>query len=117
MEAIVILLLVGIFLWISIAAINKGDKMDSIHAEMLDYQYSEHEFLELYNFVVRKRNAMISRTLVRDKLDKVLNETGQMYESPYYENNYNEFCKKLLAVLSNSECKEINYGKLRGGKE
>ena len=117
MAGIVIVLFVGIFLWIVIAAINNGDKMDGIRIATHDYQYSEYEFLQLYNFVVRKRNAMVSRTFARDKLDKVLNETNQIYESPYYKNNYNELCKKLLSVLSDSECEKINYGKLEGEKK
>jgi hypothetical protein len=89
-----------------------------------DYIYSAKEYIELYNYCVRKRNAMcnqlagmygfpaqsLSRKIA--KMDEVLDSTTQEYESPYITDDYTKWCRQLLSILDHDEKITVNYGKL-----
>lgn len=89
------------------------------------HSYTEEEYIELYNYCVRKRNALchqlsgtygiIPQQRLNSqitKMDKVMDATTQEYHSVYYDNNYTKWSHCLLELLDSSEKKSINYGML-----
>ena len=90
-----------------------------------EYKYSEHEYIELYNYCVRKRNAIYNQLAgtygifpiqsLNKKIanmDEVLDNTTQAYKSPYITDDYTQWCRSLLTLLDNDEKQAINYGML-----
>jgi hypothetical protein len=84
-----------------------------------NYTYCEDDFIALYNYCVRKRNAELSKISSINQnykiqnIDKILNEVNQKYLNDYVACDYNELCISLLSLLTEDEQEEINYGKLK----
>ena len=80
------------------------------------HNYTEKEYIHLYNFCIRKRNAKCNEriSMIRNEqinnMDKIIDFCYQEYNQSYYNIDYNILCKKLLSLLTQEEQKHINYG-------
>ena len=79
------------------------------------YEYTEEEYITLFNYCVDKRNAKWGKSFFDTQIrymDKILNSCRQQYHNPYCECNYTILCMQLLPMLDEEEQKAINFGRL-----
>lgn len=123
MEALFIIFVIILFggLVLYIIALSGGFSGVTYNVENIpQHDYTEKEYIHLYNFCVRKRNAKCNETIsiIRNQqitnMDKIIDFCNQEYEQSYYNVNYNILCKKLLSLLTQEEQEHINYGIIEG---
>ena len=118
--AFLIITMLGGFMLFMVALCGGFSGVEHDISEAPNHSYTEQEFVDLYNYCIRKRNALLPKvngfsTMSVDaqklrKIDIILNSVWDDYESPYKQPNYTQLCRKLLTLLKSSEQKEINYG-------
>jgi hypothetical protein len=126
MEGIALLIIIAIAIVCIALALGTNNEPEVVVSQQnKDYIYSENEYIELYNYCVRKRNAMCNQlagnygipahSLAKKlrKMDEILDSTTQEYESPYIANDYTKWCRLLLGLLEYEEKVAVNYGKLK----
>ena len=84
------------------------------------HQYTETEYITLFNYCIDKRNTQLAKITNNSaynieyqrltKMDQIIEPIRAEYNNPYKEPNYTELCLRLLALLTEAEQIEINYG-------
>ena len=127
MEGIAFLIIIIIaIVCIALALGGNNEPEEVVSSQNKDYIYSKNEYIELYNYCVRKRNAMCNQLAgtygifpiqsLQKKIanmDRVLDDCDQEYNSSYIENDYTKWCRLLLGLLEYEEKVAVNYGKLK----
>ena len=115
MVFLIIIIVVGVILYMT--ALCGGFSGATHDVENIpQHNYTEQEFINLFNYCARKRNAKLNETnsIIRNQkitnMDKILDYCDLQYKNPYNTPDYNDLCLKLLSLLDREEQIKINYG-------
>ncbi len=113
----IILIFGGLILFIA-ALGGAFSKVTNDVSAIPDHNYTEEEFIALFNYCVNKRNAKTRETvsIINNQkianMDVILDFCNNEYEQDYHPIDLNDLCKRLLSLLNETEQQKINYGVL-----
>jgi hypothetical protein len=112
-----IILFIGLILFVAALGGAFSGVTNSV-STIPDHNYTEEEFIALFNYCVNKRNAKTHETIsiINNQkitnMDAILDFCKNEYEQDYHSIDLNDLCKRLLSLLTESEQAKINYGVL-----